>query len=723
MGNRPRSDELDLTHSELSSRSVGSDVGPYRLLEKLGEGGMGEVWLAEQREPVRRQVALKLIKPGLDTAQVVARFQAERQALALMNHPGIAKVFDAGATEQGRPYFAMEFVRGEPITAYCDRQRLTTQERLELFIQVCEAIQHAHQKGIIHRDLKPSNILVTLQDDRPVPKIIDFGVAKAMSQPLVEQTLYTSLTGFVGTPEYMSPEQAEMGGADIDTRTDVYALGVVLYELLTGSLPFDRQLFREKGIDDIRRTIREVEPRRPSTRVTHADRASAEAATRRRTEPARLAGLLRGDLDWITMRALEKDRTRRYDTVVGLAADVRRHLRSEPVSAGPPSGLYRARKFAGRHRFGVIGAAVSLILLVAFAATMAVQAQRIARERDRANREAEVARQVSEFLIGLFTVADPSEARGNSITAREVLDRGAARITNEVNADPGTRVRLLTTMGSVYTSLGLYGAATPLLEQAVETSRGALERDNADALTAMSKLGNLYWQQGHYSRAESLYAQLVEDRQRTLGAIDPDTLGAQFGLASSWLRQGRYAEAEQLLRATLEAQRSSLGPEHPDTLASLNNLLTIFFFQGRYADALPLAVDGLEAFRRVQGDEHPRTLNAMNNLASVYLKLEQFDRAEPLFVGALAKKRRVLGEMHPETCNGRLTLAYLYSMQGRHAEAEPLLLLAHEGYVASFGRSHEMSRKAIDRLVTLYEDWNKREEATKWRELMRASTK
>ena len=370
-----------------ASKSV--EFGRYRLLQKIGEGGMGEVWLAEQPAPIRRQVALKIIKAGMDTAHVVARFEAERQALAVMDHPAIAKVFDAGATPQGRPYFVMEYVRGEPITTYCARQRLSTRERLDLFLQVCDGVQHAHQKGIIHRDLKPSNILVTLLDGSPVPKIIDFGVAKATAQPLTDRTLYTELGALIGTPEYMSPEQAEMSAIDIDTRTDVYALGVTLYELLTGVLPFDSKLLRESGLDAIRRTIREVEPPRPSTRVTQADtpRAGNSAADR-----AALGRELRGDLDCITMRAIEKDRTRRYGSAAEFASDVRRHLEGLPVAASPPSAIYRARKFVQRHRLPV---AAALLLAIAVlggllaTTTMYLRAEGARRESDARRIEAE----------------------------------------------------------------------------------------------------------------------------------------------------------------------------------------------------------------------------------------------------------------------------------------------------------------------------------------------
>jgi WD40 repeat protein/serine/threonine protein kinase len=348
-------------------------IGPYRILEVLGEGGMGIVYLAEQHEPVRRRVALKVIKLGMDTREVVARFEAERQTLALLDHPGIARMFDAGATEDGRPYFVMEHVPGVPITEYCDRQRLSTRERLDLFVAVCEAVQHAHSNAIIHRDLKPSNVLVMIQDGKPAPKIIDFGVAKATNQRLTEKTVYTEQGRIIGTPEYMSPEQAEMSATGIDARTDIYSLGVLLYELLVGSLPFDPRSLRQAGYAEIQRIIREVEAPKPSTRLGTGGSDSSLAAQRRKTNPRLLVKELRGDLDWITLRALEKDRTRRYTTASELAADVLRHLSHEPVLAGPPSLQYRMQKFVRRNR-GLVGAlgAVILTLVVGLVASLAL---------------------------------------------------------------------------------------------------------------------------------------------------------------------------------------------------------------------------------------------------------------------------------------------------------------------------------------------------------------
>ena len=406
-------------------------------------------------------------------------------------------------------------------------------------MQVCEGVQHAHQKGVIHRDLKPSNVLVTIQDDRPVPKIIDFGVAKATAQHLTERTLYTELGVMIGTPEYMSPEQAEMGGLDIDTRTDVYALGVILYELLTGALPFDRKELRQAGFAEIQRMIREKEPLRPSTRLTQLGPASTQAATNRRTEPRRLASELRGDLDWVTMKALEKDRTRRYETANALAVDVRHHLSHEPVSAGPPSAAYRAKKFVRRHRFGVAVAATLVLLLLVFGVTMTVQAQRIARERDRANREAETAKQVSSFLVGMFETTNPFEGRGRNVPVGDVLDRGAQRITTELRDQPEVRATLMDTMGRVYYDLGVYDKAAELVKEALAYRERTLGGDNALVADSLNSLGAIRLAQGAHPEAEALLRKALDIRRKQLGPQSVEVAETLVGPRRVEVRHGR----------------------------------------------------------------------------------------------------------------------------------------------------------------------------------------
>ena len=405
----------------------GSQIGPYKLLEQIGEGGFGVVFMAEQQRPVRRRVALKVIKPGMDTRQVIARFEAERQALALMDHPNIARVLDAGATESGRPYFVMELVRGIPLSEFCDQNRLTVGERLELFITVCHAVQHAHQKGIIHRDIKPNNVLVTLHDGTPVAKVIDFGVAKATGQQLTEKTLFTSFAQMIGTPLYMSPEQAEMSGLDVDTRSDIYSLGVVLYELLTGTTPFDQERMRTAGYDEVRRIIREEEPAKPSARISTLNRAATTVSANRKSDPSRLSQLFRGELDWIVMKALEKDRNRRYETAAAFAADVQRYLNDEAVEACPPSARYRFRKFARRNKAAFLtGSAVAVAMLVAvgslISGVLVLAASNANVHHEQQQTQQALEREKETSYTQRIALAERELAAGNVGRAEELLD-------------------------------------------------------------------------------------------------------------------------------------------------------------------------------------------------------------------------------------------------------------------------------------------------------------
>ncbi|HEX2862449.1 MAG TPA: serine/threonine-protein kinase, partial [Lacunisphaera sp.] len=472
----------------------GARIGAYQLLERIGEGGFGVVYRAAQEQPVRRTVALKIIKLGMDTRAVVARFEAERQALAMMDHPNIARVLDGGATDAGRPYFVMELVRGVPLTTFANDRRLLLPERLELFLQVCRAVHHAHQKGIIHRDLKPSNILISREDDRPAAKVIDFGIAKAMYEPLTEETLLTRLHVFLGTPAYMSPEQVGLGGSDIDTRSDIFSLGALLYELLADSPPLDTASLLSGGYAEVQRAIHQVEPVPPSQRVASLDPAARHAAAaRRRCLPARLIAGLRGDLDRIVLKCLEKDRVRRYETTEDLARDIQRYLRNEPVLARPATPGYRIAKFVRRNRRGVIASALALVLVSSLGV---FHAHRLAVERDRAQLEARKAAKVSELLTEIVTASDPYR------TPRTVgvMEETAARIRQEFAAQPDVRAELLNAIGRVHLRRGELDQAEPLLTDALAAARETGESSLRLAQT-LSNLGMLRFDLGHTADA------------------------------------------------------------------------------------------------------------------------------------------------------------------------------------------------------------------------------
>ncbi len=649
---------------------AGAEIADYRLVRKLGEGGMGDVWLAEQLRPVRRSVAIKLIRRGLSGAEVLRRFEAERQALALMNHPNIARVLDAGETADGHPYFVMEYVEGVSLTAHCEAKGLPLRERLELFQQVCDGVQHAHQKGIIHRDLKPSNVIVAVQGGKAVPKIIDFGIATAVEQPLSERTLLTEVGQLIGTPEYMSPEQAAFTSEGIDTRTDVYALGVLLYELLVGARPLEGAELRKLAFDEILRRIREHEPAKPSTRLGPRGRE------------------LRGDLDWITMKAIEKDRERRYGSAAEFSADVGRYLHHEPVTATPPSLVYRMGKFTRRHRVAVAVTTATFVGLAAFAGVTLVQARRIAAERDRANQAAETSRKMSELLIGLFRVADPGESRGRTVTAREILDRAAERVQTELVDRPSQQAALLTSIGSIYSNLGLLDSAEPLFDRALAVNPMANDLDRRQRLLTEGALAWLRQVQGRLAEAESLDLAVLAGTRREFGPDHPYQLTIMNNLSLVYDSQGRAAEAESLRLATLDAQRRILGAESLEALRSQNNLGFLYLRQGRGIEAETLLVRTAEAQKRTLGPDHPETIRSLSNLSLVYDELGRHAASESLRLVSIASYERVLGPDHFETLRTKGSLAYHHMEMEQWTAAESLLHVVLEGRTRTLGAAH-----------------------------------
>ena len=729
----------------------GGQIGRYKLLSMLGEGGMGMVYLAEQEEPIRRQVALKVIKPGMDSARVIARFEAERQALALLDHANIAHVYDAGTTEAGRPYFVMEYVKGLPITEHCDRHKLTIENRLNLFLQVCHAVHHAHQKGIIHRDIKPSNILVSIPDDQAVPKIIDFGVAKAVSQSLTERTLVTEQGQLFGTPEYMSPEQADMANEDIDTRSDIYSLGVLLYVLLTGAMPFDSATFREGGIDHIRQVIREHDPKTPSTRLSSLGDEANDVAQKRGTEVATLARRLHKELEWIPLKAMRKERSERYRSASELADDIDNYLKGDPLIAGPPSAIYRVRKFMRRNRALVAGIAAVVAVLIAGVVVSTIFAIR-------AERQARTSQAISDFLRDdLLASVDPVTGAQQGASLESLLDVASQRLEGKFEGKPLIEAAIRYTIGRTYWHLGKYEAAEsnlkraielrrdkvgtddreilmylqelgwvyfyqsrldkaePLLTEAIDGMRRLLSEVDPILLRAITRLAWLYQVQGRYQEAEKLQAEALHIVQRRLGPDHPYATGHMDGLAHAYWRQGRLEEAEELCRKAVEISQRINGEEHNDTLNYTVSLGRLCSALGRYGEAEELFVKALKDRRRLTGEEHFKTLAVMRYLGSLYRELERYDEAEQLLVPALEANRRLFGEQGPATLRSMVEVAELYRDQGHYDKAEQLLLKAEETARRVFGNDHEITNASVNNLIKLYESWDKPEKAEEWR--------
>ena len=708
----------------------GDKIGRYKLLQQIGEGGCGVVYMAEQEEPVRRRVALKVIKLGMDTKQVIARFEAERQALALMDHPNIARVLDAGATETGRPYFVMELVRGSKITEFCDENKLSTEDRLNLFMLVCQAIQHAHQKGVIHRDIKPSNILVTINDGVPVPKVIDFGIAKATAGRLTDQTLFTAFEQFIGTPAYMSPEQAVLTSLDIDTRSDIYSLGVLLYELLTGSPPFDQKELLAAGLDEMRRIIRETEPPRPSNRLnTMAAAALTTTAHHRHTEPPRLVHVVRGDLDWIAMKCLEKDRARRYETPNALAADIRRHLENEPIVARPPSRLYEFQRTVQRHKFGFAAAAALILVLMlgvvisTWQAVRATKAERLANdrlsevaaERDAKEQARQEAEAISTFMGEVIQSPDPTRD-GRNIQVVELLDRAAKKLETELADQPGRRADLQGRLASTYYALGLYREAIPLQEKVRDYYVASLGQENPTTLKTMIDLAIYYLKAGRQDEALKLHEEVLTLSRKVNGPEHPATLNAMHNVAISYSVASRRGEALKLHEEVLPLSRKVNGMEHPATLKAMHNLAVSYADAGRRDEALKLREEGLTLSRRVNGPEHPATLSTMITLADSFRDAGRRGEALKLHEEALTLYRKVLGPEHPDTLGAMHRLSNSYADAGRRDDAlklrEEVLTIRRKVN----GPEHPDSLAAMHNLAISYDVAGRRDDALKLRE-------
>jgi tetratricopeptide (TPR) repeat protein/tRNA A-37 threonylcarbamoyl transferase component Bud32 len=670
---------------------------------------MGSVWMAEQTEPVKRRVAVKLLRTERGNSRtILSRFEAERQAIALMDHPHIAKLLDAGTTDAGAPFFVMELVKGVPLNEFCDAHKLSIHERLNLFMQVCSAVQHAHQKGIIHRDLKPTNILVESHDGKPVPKVIDFGLAKATTGlQLSEHTLFTAFGTVMGTPQYMAPEQATFNAVDVDTRADVYALGVILYELLTATTPLTRETIKKAQLDEMLKLIREQEAPTPSSRLSSPESQPSIAANRQ-IEPAKLGRLVKGELDWIVLKALAKERDRRYETASGFARDIERFLAKEPVAAGPPTAAYRIRKFVQRNRRQVIAASLVLTaLVVGVVGTSAgmLEARRQARiarseaaAKEKALREEASQRRLAEanekkaetakkeaqakeveasavvkfFEDKVFAAGRPKGQKGglgHDVSLKDAVLASLPDLEPNFKDQPLVEVRLRMTLGSTFFHLGEHAQAAEQFERARAVYTRHLGPDHPRTLLSASLLATNYAHLNRHAEAINLFEETLAIQKRVHPPDHPSTLQTMHNLAISYARQGRHAEALKMQEETVAARKRVLPADHPDTLLSMESLAVSYHALNHHAEAINLLEETLAAMKRVLPSDHPSTLSGMHNLACSYAALDRHEEALKLHVETLAAKKRVLPPDHPATLTSMGSLATTYNRLGRHGEA------------------------------------------------------
>lgn len=686
--------------------------GKYTLLEKLGTGGMGEVWLAQQSEPIRRRVALKLIKEGMDSKAVLARFEAERQALAVMNHPNIAKVFDAGLTEQGHPYFVMEWINGVSITRYCDAHKLTPRARLELFIPVCQAIQHAHHKGIIHRDIKPSNVLVASYDDVPIPKVIDFGVAKATGGTLTDVTLNTGFGMLVGTPEYMSPEQASMQSIDIDTRSDIYSLGVLLYELLTGSPPFRRKELEAAGLQEILRVIREEDPPKPSTKVSTADELPSLSANRS-TLPSELPSLLRNELDWIVMKALAKERERRYDSANALAQDIDRHLHNEPVLASPPSTSYRLKKFFAKHRGKVMAAAaiiLSLVVGIIGTAWQAIEARRaevkVTEERDKAIAAEADTKAFGDFLVNHVLAAAQPEGTPHGLGVDVKLSQALAQAQNAIpNVFLGrtqAEARARQALGITWRILGNYHDGEQQLRRALELLTSVDGEEGLLTLSCANSLAVCLSEADRDKEAIPYFVKSLKKYQVIWPEDHPDRVLTELNLALSFAKVGREDESGKIIQRVIDIRKRQFGPDHLLTLKAIDSKAQLHVNREQFREALQLRASIIESCQRASLMDHPDgMLFQMNYAHSVMLAGKPQDAAEML-LKIRDRQKAILGENHLQCIATLQNLASAYIALGKYPLAletfnqaitlgERLMIPSHESSITTqAGKAHAL---------------------------------